>query len=99
MVSNAESQSAVPFMLTTVFAVSVSSSPKGSAVWAFGGVAGGGARHITASAATASLAAGLVRRLTGRAIRLSIGRFVRSFGPIKAQVTGQVLVRPVTVMS
>src|SRR5260370_6270644 len=43
-VSNAESQLALPLMTTTVFGVSVISSPNGSAVWtgaaACGGVAG-----------------------------------------------------------
>src|SRR5258706_14610317 len=39
-VSNAESQLALPLMTTTVFGVSVISSPNGSAVWT-GAVAGG----------------------------------------------------------
>src|SRR3982074_3370199 len=45
-VSNAESQLALPFTMTTVFGASVICSPKGSAVWtgaAAGGVAGGSA--------------------------------------------------------
>src|SRR5688572_15288766 len=40
-VSNAASQVAVPFMITTFFGASVNSSPKGSAVWTRGGGGGG----------------------------------------------------------
>src|SRR6266403_4170118 len=40
-VSNAESQLALPLMTTTVFGVSVISSPNGSAVWTGAAAAGG----------------------------------------------------------
>src|SRR3954471_7429019 len=42
-VSNAESQVALPFRITTVFGVSVISSPNGSAVCTAGGAAGAAA--------------------------------------------------------
>ena len=41
-VSNAASQVAVPFMMTTFFGASVNSSPKGSAVWTLAAGGGGG---------------------------------------------------------
>src|ERR1700712_1454647 len=48
-VSKAESQLAVPLSMTTVFGVSVISSPNGSAVWT-GAVAAGGAAGVSAAA-------------------------------------------------
>src|SRR5258705_10243390 len=48
-VSNAESQLALPLMTTTVFGVSVISSPNGSAVWT-GAAAGGGVAGLSAAA-------------------------------------------------
>src|SRR5882672_6353461 len=48
-VSNAESQLALPFTMTTVFGASVICSPKGSAVWT-GAAAGGGVAGVSAAA-------------------------------------------------
>src|SRR5712672_3609414 len=48
-VSNAESQLALPFMMTTVFGASVICSPNGSAVWT-GAAAGGGVAGVSAAA-------------------------------------------------
>src|SRR5258706_2317188 len=48
-VSNAESQLALPLMTTTVFGVSVISSPNGSAVWT-GAAAAGGVGGVSAVA-------------------------------------------------
>src|SRR5882724_7074563 len=56
-VSNAESQLALPLMTTTVFGVSVISSPNGSAVWT-GAVAGGGVGGVSAVAGGVPGAAG-----------------------------------------
>src|SRR6195256_6130680 len=47
-VSNAESQLALPFTMTTVFGASVICSPKGSAVWT--GAAAGGVAGVSAAA-------------------------------------------------
>src|SRR5450631_1637981 len=52
-VSNAESQLALPLTMTTVFGVSVISSPKGSAVWTCA-AAGGGACGVSAAAGGAA---------------------------------------------
>src|ERR1700723_3878074 len=52
-VSNAESQLALPFMMTTVFGVSVISSPNGSAVCT-GATAGGVAAGASAAAGGAA---------------------------------------------
>src|SRR6266852_757823 len=60
-VSNAESQLALPLMMTTVFGASVISSPNGSAVWtgaAAGGVAGVWAAAGGVAGAAEGLAAG-----------------------------------------
>src|SRR5216683_3968600 len=48
-VSNAESQLALPFMMTTVFGASMICSPNGSAVWS-GAAAGGGVAGVSAAA-------------------------------------------------
>src|ERR1700737_4654282 len=48
-VSNAESQLALPFMMTTVFGASVICSPNGSAAWT-GAAAGGGVAGVSAAA-------------------------------------------------
>src|SRR5258708_30700349 len=56
-VSNAESQLALPLMTTTVFGVSVISSPNGSAVWT-GAAAGGGVAGVSAVAGGVPGAAG-----------------------------------------
>src|SRR5258706_9524410 len=56
-VSNAESQLALPLMTTTVFGVSVISSPNGSAVWT-GAAAGGGVAGLSAVAGGGPGAAG-----------------------------------------
>src|SRR5216683_2721758 len=48
-VSNAESQLALPFTMTTVFGASVICSPNGSAVWT-GAVAAGGVAGVPAAA-------------------------------------------------
>src|SRR5258707_14337180 len=56
-VSNAESQLALPLMTTTVFGVSVISSPNGSAVWT-GAAAGGGVAGLSAVAGGVPGAAG-----------------------------------------
>src|SRR6266436_6451734 len=55
-VSNAESQLALPLMMTTVFGVSVICSPNGSAVWT-GAAAGGGVAGVWAAAGGAAGAA------------------------------------------
>src|SRR3981081_3236026 len=49
-VSNAESQLALPFTMTTVFGASVICSPKGSAVWTGAAAAGGGVAGVSAAA-------------------------------------------------
>src|SRR5260370_23002061 len=54
-VSNAESQLALPFMMTTVFGASVICSPNGSAVCA---AAGGGVAGVSAAAGGVAGAAG-----------------------------------------
>src|SRR6266446_8565118 len=56
-VSKAESQLALPLMMTTVFGVRVISSPNGSAVWT-GAVAGGGVAGVSAVAGGVPGAAG-----------------------------------------
>src|SRR5258705_4505159 len=56
-VSNAESQLALPLMTTTVFGVSVISSPNGSAVWT-GAAAAGGVGGVSAVAGGVPGAAG-----------------------------------------
>src|SRR5260370_4342691 len=56
-VLNAESQLALPLMTTTVFGVSVISSPNGSAVWT-GAAAGGGVAGVSAVAGGVPGAAG-----------------------------------------
>src|SRR5260370_32543166 len=56
-VSNAESQLALPLMTTTVFGVSVISSPNGSAVWT-GAAAGGGVAGVSVVAGGVPGAAG-----------------------------------------
>src|SRR5258706_15061791 len=56
-VSNAESQLALPFMMTTVFGASVICSPNGSAVWT-GAAAGGGVAGVSAAAGGVVGAAG-----------------------------------------
>src|SRR6266851_1166467 len=48
-VSNAESQLALPFMMTTVFGASMICSPNGSAVWT-GAAAAGGVAGVSAAA-------------------------------------------------
>src|SRR5471030_1086048 len=59
-VSNAESQLAVPLMMTTVFGVSVICSPNGSAVWTGAVAAGGGVAGACAAAGgVAGVAEGL----------------------------------------
>src|ERR1700682_2648166 len=55
-VSNAESQLALPLMMTTVFGSSVICSPNGSAVWT-GAAAGGGVAGVSAAAGGAAGAA------------------------------------------
>src|SRR3981081_3307749 len=55
-VSNAESQLAVPLMMTTFFGSSAICSPNGSAVWT--GAAAGGVAGVSAAAGGAGLAAG-----------------------------------------
>ncbi len=55
--SNAESQLALPLMTTTVFGVSVISSPNGSAVWT-GAAAGGGVAGVSVVAGGVPGAAG-----------------------------------------
>src|ERR1700730_5106019 len=52
-VSNAESQLALPLRTTAVFAVSVISSPNGSAVWTGAGAAGGAAGAAAAGGGVA----------------------------------------------
>src|SRR5258706_15481086 len=56
-VSNAESQLALPFMMTTVFGASVICSPNGSAVWT-GAAANGGVAGVSAAAGAVEGAAG-----------------------------------------
>src|SRR4030081_2324821 len=56
-VSNAESQLALPFTMTTVFGASVICSPKGSAVWT--GAAAGGAGVSAAAGGVVGAADGL----------------------------------------
>src|SRR3981189_133052 len=56
-VSNAESQLAVPFMMTTVFGASVICSPNGSGVWT-GAAGGGGVAGVSAAAGGVVGAAG-----------------------------------------
>ena len=76
-VSNAESQLAVPLMITTFFGASVISSPKGSAVWTGGGgrrrrgVCGGWRRGVGGAATwfAAGGGAGSRRRRRWRARR------------------------------
>src|SRR5258706_4371218 len=66
-VSNAESQLALPFMMTTVFGASVICSPNGSAVWT-GAAAGGGVARGSAAAGGgvgAGRGRGAVRRRGG----------------------------------
>src|ERR1700692_2972546 len=57
-VSNAESQLALPFMMTTVFGASVVSSPNGSAVWTGAGAGGGAGVAVAAGGAVVGPAEG-----------------------------------------
>src|SRR5258708_35702372 len=66
-VSNAESQLALPFTMTTVFGASVICSPKGSAVWTGAAGGGGGAGLSPGPGGVAGAAGGLAGR-PGRAV-------------------------------
>src|SRR5580692_7740725 len=58
-VSNAESQLALPFMMTTVFGASVVSSPNGSTVWTGAGAGGGGGVAVAAGGRADGAGAGV----------------------------------------
>src|ERR1700686_992492 len=69
-VSNAESQLALPFMMTTVFGASVICSPNGSAVCA---AAGGGAAGVSAAAGGVAGVAGAAGGLAGAGVAVGGG--------------------------
>src|SRR5258706_16415397 len=71
-VSNAESQLALPFTMTTVFGASVICSPKGSAVWT-GAAAGGGVAGVSAAAGGVAGAAGGLAAGAGVAVGAGAG--------------------------
>src|SRR5260370_38555484 len=81
-VSNAESQLALPFMMTTVFGASVICSPNGSAVCA---AAGGGVAGVSAAAGGV---AGAAEGRAGAGVAVGGGPGVRGRPGVRAHGRG-----------